>query len=962
MAKIMNGSSYLGNHLVANDYYSEGEKVQGVWIGKGAERLGLKGEIEAGNIPFESLRQNINPQSGGKLTPRSPSVKFFDFQCSAQKSVSLVAILMNDRGLVMAHDAACQKAFTELEKFACCRVRDGTAAWSEETRMTGNLIAGRFRHDASRALDPQLHGHHVVANATWDAAKNRWVALSEYEMVKAVRYAGKVYQNEMARACIQLGYDIDLIREPKRGITGFEIRGVNVELRERFSKRRAEVEEGIKEFIEKHGYEPNPSEISAITRETRSAKLTEISTPEVRKLQLCQLTPEEIRSLEQIKQAAIERAAAKNVPMAVGQEKSYLSRAVEHLFERNSVRRGHQILAEALNVGMGRVDLDELQKKLLDSGRMVVPLSDSKGNSALSAEFATPNGLALEKWSVAMVNAGRETQSILGRKGFESSSTLNTEQRVAVQTILFDNKDQVMALRGVAGTGKTTTLTELHRGLAEAGHRVFYLAPTTAAVKVLKQDGFSNAATVSRFLTSAWKRENLREAIFIVDESGLQSNRQGAAVLKLAKQNNARVLFVGDTRQHVSVEAGDFLRVLEQHSQMRTVELADIQRQKVAAYREAIKTMSQGMARQGLEQLSTLSWIKESGSDYLKSAAIDYLNLSTDPKKTVMLVSPTWEENYRITEFIREGLMAQGKLGIGEKWKVFEPLQWTAAQRREVAHYQPGMCVKFNSACGSFRKGEALEIISVSDGKVIVRNRLGSKKVLSLDRPDAFDTLRPRQIELAVGDKILIRENQQRAALTNGEVLTISNFEKDGRIATLECKTIPANFRAFTHGYVLTSFKAQGRTADQVIVAAGKMDAKTCYVACSRGREKCIVHTPSTENLLNQLPPSKTGDRKAALEVLSSAIRGSSLTKKAMKIGSVGLSTATKISTVVSLVRDRSAVWDMLVQKAVSTAISRAVCWAIPGIGQIQGLISLAMICHEWSRSKNEKKEMEREL
>ena len=46
MAKIMNGSSYLGNHLVANDYYCEEEKVSGQWIGKGAGRMGLKDEIE----------------------------------------------------------------------------------------------------------------------------------------------------------------------------------------------------------------------------------------------------------------------------------------------------------------------------------------------------------------------------------------------------------------------------------------------------------------------------------------------------------------------------------------------------------------------------------------------------------------------------------------------------------------------------------------------------------------------------------------------------------------------------------------------------------------------------------------------------------------------------------------------------------------------------------------------------
>jgi conjugative relaxase-like TrwC/TraI family protein len=955
MAKLMDGKTYLENHLVANDYYNEKEKVAGQWIGKGAERLGLEGEIEAGNGAFEALRQNINPASGGKLTPRSPTVKFFDFQCSSQKSVSLVAVLMDDRRLVTAHDAAAAKAFGKLEKFACCRVRDGAAAWSEETRLTGNLVAARFRHDASRALDPQLHSHHVVANATWDAAKSRWVALNEYEMVKAIRYAGKVYQNEMARSCLQLGYEIELIRDPKRGITGFEIKGLDKELRERFSKRRAEVEAGIEKFVAKHGYDPTASEISAITKATRSAKLAEISTPEVRQRQLAQLTPDEIRSLENIKQASLERAAAKDIQLVTGQEGPYLRLAVEHLFERNSVKQGHEILAEALNVGMGRVDLDALHKKMAGSPRLLVELNEAPANPMLSAEFATPKGLALEKWAVAMVDAGRETQPVLGRDDFEISSTLNPEQHAAVKTILFDNKDQTMALRGVAGAGKTTALTELHRGLADAGHEVFYLAPTTAAVRVLKQEGFSHAITVSRFLFSTWKREDLRGTVLIVDEAGLQSNRQGASILKSAQKNNARVIFVGDTRQHVSVEAGDFLRVLEKYSRMRTVELADIQRQKVFAYREAIKTMSQGMARHGLEQLDALGWVKESGPDYLRAAATDYLKLSVDPKKTVVLVSPTWDENYRLTDCIREGLKTQGKLAGGHQKEIIEPLQWTAAQRRDAAHYQSGMVVKFNLAHGSFRDGETLEVCSVSDGKVLARNRLGREKVLPCHRPDTFETFRPRLIELAVGDKILIRENLPRAGLINGEVLTVSHLEPDGRIGTVEGKLVPANCRALTHGYVLTSYKAQARTADHVLVAAGEMDAKTAYVACSRGRESCTVHTPAIENLLNHLPLSKTGNRKAALEALSETFP---ITKPSL----AAVVTKMKISPADLVIGSRAAVWKTPIQKPVFAAIGQVVRFAMPGLGQIRGVVSLAKFVHEWSRSQIVEKEIEREL
>ena len=75
----------------------------------------------------------------------------------------------------------------------------------------------------------------MIANATCDRT-GKWYALNEYEMVRAVRYAGKVYQNEMARAVQQLGYGIRLMRQNGE-ITGFQIEGVSDALCERFSKR-----------------------------------------------------------------------------------------------------------------------------------------------------------------------------------------------------------------------------------------------------------------------------------------------------------------------------------------------------------------------------------------------------------------------------------------------------------------------------------------------------------------------------------------------------------------------------------------------------------------------------------------------------------------------------------------------------------------------------------------------------
>jgi ATP-dependent exoDNAse (exonuclease V) alpha subunit len=154
------------------------------------------------------------------------------------------------------------------------------------------------------------------------------------------------------------------------------------------------------------------------------------------------------------------------------------------------------------------------------------------------------------------------------------------------------------------------------------GRRVHYVAPTAAAAKVLQAEGFGNATTVEDFLQNVSRRESLSEAVVICDEAGLKSNRQGAELLRLAQKYRMRVIFVGDVRQHVSVEAGDFLRVLETHSKLGRCEIREIRRQAAAPeYRTAIDRMAAGDAKGGLQAFDKLGWIKEGRVDYLRAAA-----------------------------------------------------------------------------------------------------------------------------------------------------------------------------------------------------------------------------------------------------------------------------------------------------------------------------------------------------
>src|SRR5471030_131292 len=66
---MRNGAGYAKRHLEQNDYYAEGEKVTGQWFGKGAEKLGLSGEVLSEQ--FERVRQGLDPQTGEKLRQRN---------------------------------------------------------------------------------------------------------------------------------------------------------------------------------------------------------------------------------------------------------------------------------------------------------------------------------------------------------------------------------------------------------------------------------------------------------------------------------------------------------------------------------------------------------------------------------------------------------------------------------------------------------------------------------------------------------------------------------------------------------------------------------------------------------------------------------------------------------------------------------------------------------------------------
>jgi len=273
--------SYFDEHLSHNDYYTQGETQRGQWLGIGAEQLGLQPGGIVTRDSFLRLCDNQHPTTGEQLTPQKFKERrvYFDFVCSPPKSVSILAVTMDDGRIIEAHKQASQQAIRELERFAAARVRKGGI--QEQDRVTGNLVGAAFLHTTSRALDPQLHTHFVLFNATWDKQEQRWKALQTGDMFGAINYGTEVYRNALAKRLHQMGYTI------RRTGSAFEIEGVDPKLIERFSKRSQQRDMAVKRQEDKLGRKLSKKEIAHIVHQSRPKKLKGVSDEQVRSQQLC---------------------------------------------------------------------------------------------------------------------------------------------------------------------------------------------------------------------------------------------------------------------------------------------------------------------------------------------------------------------------------------------------------------------------------------------------------------------------------------------------------------------------------------------------------------------------------------------------------------------------------------------------------------------------------------------------
>jgi conjugative relaxase-like TrwC/TraI family protein len=859
---------YYSQHLSPGDYYAQdAAEMKGVWHGRGAEILGLRGEVRQED--YYRLCDNLTPE-GKQLTARTKGDRrvLTDFTFDTPKSVSLEYELGGDERILDAMRVSVRETMAEVEDAAQTRVRK---KGSDTNRHTGSMIWSEHIHRTTRPVDgtpdPQLHSHATVFNATFDRVENRWKAIQLGDIVRDKGYYQAAFHARLAHRLSELGYPIE-----KDG-NSFRIAGIDRATGDKFSRRTTVIEAEA----ERLGIDDakTKGELGRRTREKKSKDRASMS--ELRAEWDSRLTPQERLA---IKTAASgwEKGDAAITPE---QAKEY---ALEHSFQKSSAVSEKRLKAEALIYAVGSIRPEDVAD-IAQHPEVIAEVRDGQ----LMATTKT----MLES-EVAMLQFAKD-----GQRKFRplvdaaqlpdgAFAGLSEEQRKSGLHIV-TSRDQVTGVVGKAGTGKTRMMQGTRDVLErETGLHVYAFAPSTQAKGVLGREGFRDAQTLAMLLKNQKLQEETKGQIIWVDEAGQISSNDMKLLMDVVKKGNNRLILSGDYTQHSSVEAGDAFRLLEKEAGVKLARLTEIRRQTEPGYKKAVEAIAQGSgkaAQKGFDALDRMGCVIEaSGPERHGLLVADYLNAVEDGK-SALIIAPTHAEGEKLTDELRRTLKGRGALGKEHAFIARRSTGWTDPQKGDSRNYEPGMVVEFHQNAKGFKRGERAAVIDGENGPLLQKED-GTRAALPVAQAQRFDVFRTRELAIAKGDRIRITRNGEAKVdgqakgtrLNNGDIFTVEGFTKDGDIRLEDGKLLPKDWGHLTYGLVDTSYSSQGKTVDRVFIAAGSeslpaTNQQQWYVSASRGREMAKLYVDSKEDVRDAI--ARTGERLSAVELTKTKLRPS---------------------------------------------------------------------------------------
>jgi len=757
------------------DYYTTSGEAPGVWLGGGSVGLGLTGELDADDL--RSVLNGMAPD-GTQLAGAGRKTPGFDVTMRAPKSVSLLFALGDAEIAAQvrdAHDEAVRQTLGYLERIACFTRRGHGGA---SVIPAEGFVAAAFRHRTSRAGDPQLHTHVLVANAV-QGTDGRWTALDGRFLYAHTKPASYLYQaalrDELTR---RLGVAWTPVRHGMADIEGIDRRVITA-----FSRRRREIVATLQERGER-----SARAAQVATLDTRPSKSSDTRCfADLRRAWLGQarnlgLTPARLgRLTERTRWEAVATPTISREELV-----SPLGLTADRPnFDRRDVIATY---CNALPVGASVADVEALADRLLGHAD-VLPLAANALDARLQRfhrgdgrvmpsptgqRFTTIEMAAVEKGLVdSAVARASDGVAVAPTEAVDAAIAMNThlsEEQEAMVRRLTTSGAGVEVVVGKAGAGKTMALDVARLAWQATGTTVVGCALAARAAAELRSTAGIPAATITRLARELRSTSLPKGSVIVVDEAAMVGTRTLAWLAALAAQRELKLVFVGDDRQLPAIAAGGGFRALA--DQLPIVELRSNRRQTASWERSTLDDVAAGRSATAI-------------AAYCANGRLT-LAPTADATRTALVTD--W------ATAARSGANAR----------------MIALHRSDVSDLNE-------------RARAALAALGALAGPELV---LGGRRFAIGD--------------WVIGRRNDYRSGMLNGTL--GTIVAVHHAGGTVSIATLggEQLTLPRSYLArghLDHGYAITAHKSQGATFDQAFVLGDdRLYREAGYVALSRGR------------------------------------------------------------------------------------------------------------------------------
>lgn len=932
------------SYFAGDNYYTiENSSETSVWGGKGAEALGLSGQVS--KEAFENVLNGKLPD--GTLVNQTADRRIgVDMTFSMPKSASVLAYVGGDERILAAHLSAVQKTMGWVEgKFA--EARDYSRSKNGEGVRTGNLVYALFQHDTSRKLDPQGHIHAVIAAVT-KTADGTWKALWNGELWKNNTTIGAAYHAAFRAELQKLGYEVELTGKHGQ----FEIKGVPKEVLQEFSQRREEV-------LAKAG-ELNISDPKAMDRVVVNSRDKKVDAPDREAMR--EGWQDRARTLgfdgSKLVRAAMERSGAisSEKPMSfsplvkeiAGEARSVLgtyfraydalttnglargsltptemrtemavASAIRILGQREAAFAIDEVSKTALDLGFKGVTIDGVESRIeaLTEQRQLIPGKIERLDGTLT-HVTTPEHIEGERKLLAGIDAGRGQAPVILEaataperlQAIAGDRPLNGEQ-LGAAVLALSSSDRIVVIQGVAGAGKTTLIQAVAGAAKEEGRDVVGIAFANKMVGMLRDEAGIEAQTVSSFVNAhlsgalagkgerfETSRSALAGKIVVLDEASLVATEGMNNLVTIANNLGIeRLVLIGDHKQLLPIDNGKaFVQVQGHEPAMARLDTS--QRQTTDEMKMVATLTREGKFREAFDVLG--GNVQSANNDYRAAAAQQWLALPAAERERTALYASGRDTRSELNELIQDGLKAEGLIGAeGRTVTTLSAINATREEMRFAGTYKAGQVIDVvrNSAPGGLARGRYDVVGTDGRGRVKLLDERGRavkfnpQKIDPADKRDAINLSEKEKVTLHEGDRLRWTANDKDRGLLNSEQARVVGIAGDViSVMTAKGETLALSpgdkmLERLGLAYAINMHQAQGMTTDKGIgvmhSSERNLSTQRLFHVMATRVREAITVFTNDKDQLLRTIEANKGDKSSALETIGEKSRAERSTK-----------------------------------------------------------------------------------